>query len=156
MFKSGPFCILQAVDHLLSDKRDIAVVLSNLMIGNSIPYEEDQGTTSAENLHSSSTTKSGAGPMLWKVNLDAFLANPCLTDFPVFDENVSYHGRTLFLQGTKSQYIKREDEPRIRKMFPNAEFVWFKDCGHWIHVEKHTDFMKAVIQFLQIDKADGS
>lgn len=37
----------------------------------------------------------------------------------------------------------------IKVLFPNAEFVWFTEAGHWMHVERHTDFMKTIVPYLE-------
>ena len=36
-----------------------------------------------------------------------------IINFPSFDESKAFHGKTLFVQSTKSNYISPEDEPEI-------------------------------------------
>ena len=72
----------------------------------------------------------------------------------MFDESKSFHGKTLFIQSTKSNYISVEDEPEIKRIFPNAEFTWIK-CkkgSTLFHVEEHTKFMQAILGFLEDSK----
>ena len=74
-----------------------------------------------------------------------------IINFPSFDESKAFHGKTLFVQSTKSNYISPEDEPEIKRIFPNAEFSWItsKNGSTWFHIESHTEFMQAVITFLE-------
>jgi pimeloyl-ACP methyl ester carboxylesterase len=37
----------------------------------------------------------------------------------------------------------------LRTIFPNAEFVWFADTGHWMHVERHEEFMRTIVPYLE-------
>lgn len=146
----------QAIQHIVSDKRDIALMLSNL-INESSPQtslkkgkEENISMTPED---SSVSTKDLKPNRLWKCNLDAFL-NPGITDFPMFDESKAFHGKTLFVQPMKSNYLSEKDEQQIKRLFPNAEFEWIK-CqkgSNWFHIEKHTEFMQAIVGFLEGSK----
>lgn len=82
----------------------------------------------------------------WKVNLDALRRH--------YDElnrrivsSVPYPGPTLFLRGSRSDYIEQADEPDIRTLFPKAEIVTV-DSGHWIHAEQPDEFLRVVVDFL--------
>jgi len=131
----------KAIEHILKDKRDIAVLLSNL-----------KSTNGTQSIKPREVTTNGVKMdpnSLWRVNLDSILSNPCLTDFPDFDERVAYKGKTLFIQGRKSLQIKPSDEPSIKRLFPNAEFVWLEETGPWLHLEKHKEFLRQVLRFLE-------
>lgn len=148
----------QAIEHIVKDKRDVAVMLSNLVNGSPptnsskktksqhanglIQSEQDLRSTENENYE------------LWKCNLDAFLNNPGISNFPAFDESKAFHGKTLFVQSNKSNYISKQDELEIRRIFPNAEFCWIKtkNGSTWFHIEKHTEFMQAILGFLDNGK----
>jgi len=139
----------KAIGHILKDKRDIAVVLSNL-----IKTSSKDVKTAADGKITTNGVKNDPNS-LWKVNLDSILSNPCLTaHFPDFDERVFAHkGKTLFIQGKNNrQQMKPSDEPRIRRLFPNAEFVWLEETGQWLHLEKHTEFLHHVLKFLDDKK----
>lgn len=87
---------------------------------------------------------------LWKVNMSAYLSHPdMMTEIPEFDDSSVFEGDTLFINGDKSQFVKKDHEGAIRKLFPNVEFVWLKDCGHLIHVDKQKEFCETVIPFLE-------
>jgi len=138
----------QAIEHIIQDKRDVALILSNLI------NESQNSTKKSKNDQSIETTTNNQNPPLWKCNFDAFLNNPGIINFPSFDESKAFHGKTLFVQSTKSNYISPEDEPEIRRIFPNAEFSWIKskNGSTWFHIESHTEFMQAVITFLESAK----
>jgi len=130
----------KAIEHVLKDTRDRAVVLSNLVQHGQVKAREV--TTNGVKQDPNS---------LWRVNLDAILSNPCLTDFPDFASGPqpTFEGRTLFIQGQNSPNMKPSDEPRIRRLFPNAEFVWLEETGPWLHLEKTKEFLQHVLKFLE-------
>jgi len=137
----------KAIEHILKDTRDRAVVLSNLIQSN-----ESWSSTKPREV---TTNRVKPDPnSLWRVNLDAILSNPCLTerDFPDFGTGSgtpTFEGKTLFIQGKKQSNLKPSDEPRIRRLFPNAQFIWMEDTGSWLHLEKHKEFLQHVLKFLE-------
>ncbi len=65
------------------------------------------------------------------------------------EEGKIYEGKTLFIKGQKSRYIKLpEDEDLLHNHFPNAEIEVISDAGHWVHAENQEDFYSTVIRFL--------
>ncbi len=60
-----------------------------------------------------------------------------------------FNGPTLFLRGSKSDYIKDEDFDRIKTHFPNAELDTIADAGHWVHAENPSIFFDKSIHFLK-------
>lgn len=129
----------KAIEHILKETRDRAVVLSNLHSGQQAIKPREVTTNGVKQDPNS----------LWRVNLDAILSNPCLTDFPDFGPGSTFEGKTLFIQGQNSPNLKQSDEPRIRRLFPNAEFVWLEETGPWIHLEKPKEFLQHVLKFLE-------
>jgi len=142
----------QAIDHIVKDKRDIAVMLSNL-VNDSSPQNSTKSRSlqnvsdAAKNI---SASKEPSTDRIWKCNIDAMVNNTGILNFPAFDESKAFHGETLFIQPTKSSYISEGDEAEIRRIFPNAEFRWIKQksATTYFHVEKHTEFMQSVLGFL--------
>jgi len=43
----------------------------------------------------------------------------------------SFDKPTLFISGERSDYIRGEDLPLIRKLFPRSEFCDIAGAGHW-------------------------
>lgn len=56
---------------------------------------------------------------------------------------------TLFLRGSKSDYVLNEDFDLIHKHFPQAEIQTIADSGHWVHAENPQDFFQKTIAFLE-------
>ncbi len=52
----------------------------------------------------------------------------------------------IFIRGLKSNYVKNEDIPLIKEIYPDASIVDIPGAGHWLHAEKPEEFMKAVIR----------
>ncbi|KAJ3271383.1 Alpha/beta hydrolase domain-containing protein 11 [Terramyces sp. JEL0728] len=72
-----------------------------------------------------------------------------------FDRQGVYNGETLFIQGTRSDYIPDNHFNQIRQMFPKSEFAKI-DAGHWyalsnarVHASRPNEFMDAVVGFLK-------
>lgn len=59
-----------------------------------------------------------------------------------------YKGKTIFILGEKSNYLKEEDKPYILKHFPEAKFVTIANAGHWVHADNPEGFVTALLQFL--------
>ena len=62
--------------------------------------------------------------------------------------DVSFDGTTLFIAGSKSDYITEEDHELIREHFPKALIASVKDAGHWVHAEKPKELGEMVMEFL--------
>lgn len=54
---------------------------------------------------------------------------------------------TLFISGSKSNYIRTEDHADIREVFPRAEFAELP-AGHWLHAEDPDGFYENVMRFV--------
>lgn len=83
----------------------------------------------------------------WLLNLDVLERDmPHILGFP--DLSTAYEGKTLFLSGAMSEYVKRDDRPRIKALFPAAQFAKIPGAGHWLHAEKPREFEAAVRTWL--------
>jgi pimeloyl-ACP methyl ester carboxylesterase len=60
----------------------------------------------------------------------------------------TYAGPTLFVSGTRSDYVRPEHRPAIRALFPAARFVAVKDAGHWLHADNPAGFISVLQAFL--------
>ncbi|CAO1352826.1 unnamed protein product [Diamesa hyperborea] len=92
--------------------------------------------------------KTENGDFRWRINLESLENN--------FDEHIAkfpdctgkqFQGPTLFIGGSKSDYLKPEDKPKIDKLFPNSELVYL-NAGHWVHAEQPEEFLKLVLNFV--------
>jgi pimeloyl-ACP methyl ester carboxylesterase len=89
------------------------------------------------------------GGYAWRVNLEAIGASmDDLSGFPDV-EGLDYGGRTLFVSGEQSDYIKPDQEQPIRELFPWAEFEVIADAGHRVHADQPDKFLERVAAFLE-------
>ncbi len=64
------------------------------------------------------------------------------------DEAAIFNGDTLFLKGSKSNYIDTWDEVAIKQHFPKADVKEISNAGHWLHAENPDEFYQIVTNFL--------
>lgn len=63
-------------------------------------------------------------------------------------EAAIYTGPTLFIRGSRSDYIPDSDLQLIKNHFPNARLDTVPDAGHWVHAEQPEKVFKLVAEFL--------
>ena len=88
------------------------------------------------------------GQLAYRFNLESLTDNnpevgEALPPFTVFEKE------TLFLKGSKSDYITENEEPIIEAHFPNSKIVEIKNAGHWLHAENPKQFYDEVSIFLR-------
>ncbi len=89
------------------------------------------------------------GRLQWRINLAAIgAALPALVDFPNPAPECRYPGPTLFLGGAESPYLRPEHEPRIFRLFPEADVEHLPGAGHWVHAERPDEFLAVARRFL--------
>ena len=86
------------------------------------------------------------GKLDWRMNL------PVLShDIDKIIEEVYFRTidtNTLFIRGTKSDYILPSDFDEINFKFPNSNIVSIEDAGHWVHAEAPQVFYDTIFSFL--------
>ena len=83
----------------------------------------------------------------WRLNLDVLAGEmDAILGFPEIDGQ--FHGPTLFLTGSESDYVTRDSRDRIKALFPKARFASLTGAGHWLHADKPREFEEAVRLFL--------
>ena len=81
--------------------------------------------------------------------LDTIAGNmPNIMDFPEPDEPHTYEGRSLFVTGSRSNYVRREHRETILRLFPPALFATIESAGHWVQAEAPEAFARVVGGFL--------
>lgn len=89
-----------------------------------------------------------AGKLFWKINLRGIAEN-----YPQLGEALPAAGvfekPALFLRGGKSNFITADDEPLIRRLFPQAEMQTIEGAAHWVHADRPEEFAGRVVDFLQ-------
>jgi esterase len=95
-------------------------------------------------------------PPEWRIGLDEIAAS--MADIEGWDgpADAQYAGRTLFVAGETSNYIRRDDRPAIRMLFPGARFVTVKHAGHWVHADNPAGFLAVAEAFLSAPAGPGS
>ena len=89
------------------------------------------------------------GQWQWQINLQALWENlPEIRGNSLPDKSCQ-GPQVLFLSGTLSNYIQREDRSTIKQYFPQARFVKLKDAGHWLHIDQPEAVSHSVKLFLQ-------
>lgn len=59
-----------------------------------------------------------------------------------------FSGPTLFLKGSKSEYVVESDMETIKSHFPMATIDTVPNAGHWLHAENPTAFLQKSLDFL--------
>ena len=55
---------------------------------------------------------------------------------------------TLFVSGSKSDYVTSEYRPRIQSKFPNSTLEVIEGAGHWVHAEKMKELSLVIENYL--------
>ncbi len=87
------------------------------------------------------------GAFFWQMNLSGINANYDWLNEAISSQQ-SCDKPTLFVRGERSDYIREEDLPLIRKLFPRVEFCEIPAAGHWVHVDAPEAFLRKVREFL--------
>jgi len=125
----------KAIENIIVEKTERASFLSNLILSSA--------KSSMGNDHR------GPSP-LWRLNMSAYLSHPDMMSYQVERySKTPFEGSTLFISGEKSHFISRDHQTAIRKVFPNAQFEWLKDCGHRLHLDHEKEFCEKVISFMK-------
>lgn len=84
----------------------------------------------------------------WRIGLDEIAES--IRDLEGWEDLAgTYPGPTLFVSGARSDYVRAEDRPAIRALFPAARFVALKNAGHWLHADDPAGFIAVLEAFLQ-------
>ena len=89
---------------------------------------------------------------LWKLNARSLLdnLNKIVGGLPLLSED--YQQITgfpvIFLKGENSDYILKEDNDKILRLFPGAEIKKIKDAGHWLHTDNPDSVTDSFINLL--------
>lgn len=59
-----------------------------------------------------------------------------------------YPGRTLWIAGQNSRYVRDEHTPAMERWFPRTRKVTIKGAGHWVHSEQPAVFTEVLRRFL--------
>lgn len=86
------------------------------------------------------------GTFSWKINLDVIDHN--IENLVIeISSTIPFQGKTLFIAGDKSDYIRPVDEEYIKEIFPNAEIKYLPNVGHWVHAQAPDLLYQTVMDF---------
>ncbi len=92
-------------------------------------------------------TREEDGTFTWKMNLPVLWKY-----FPDILAGVRgdqpFDKPTLFVRGSRSDYVKDSDWPQVKTLFPKAELVTIEGAGHWVHADKPKELLEALKGFL--------
>lgn len=91
-------------------------------------------------------TRTAEGAYAWKMNLPVLRREYDRILAPVSGE--PFDKPTLFIRGSRSDYIKDADFAFIRSLFPQAELVTIADAGHWVHADQPEELLAVLKKFL--------
>lgn len=90
----------------------------------------------------------GEGPPRWRVALDWIAEGmDAIEDFAP-PAGARYPGHTLFIRGSRSDYVLPEYLPAIAGYFPAATHA-VVEAGHWVHADNPAAFLAALEPFLE-------
>jgi len=130
---------LQAVDlSSITTRNEAEDELSRLIEGN------DTLQFLLKNLYREKTTD-GRTQFAWRFNLDVIadeiqevgIPQPWRCEVP-----------TLFIRGSRSDYIRDSDIKEIEKLYPDAGFLTL-ETGHWVHAEDPKGVIRALQAFME-------
>ena len=88
----------------------------------------------------------------WNFNFDVlqncFRQNLILVPPDALTYGSAYYKKSLFIGSPISDYIPRDSHDKIKKYFPQAEFVYIHGAGHWVQADKPKEFISVVLKFL--------
>lgn len=91
-------------------------------------------------------TREDDGRYTWKMNLPVLWEHYRDILAPV--TGVPFEKPALFIRGSRSDYIKDEDFPFIKSLFPQAEIRTVEGAGHWVHADQPTELLELLKNFL--------
>lgn len=96
-------------------------------------------------------TRQKSGGYSWKMNLPVIVASYEAILSTVESNGEAYPHPSLFVRGSKSDYIADSDLESIHHLFPAARLETVPDAGHWVHAEQPDELYRLVTSFLKAD-----
>jgi pimeloyl-ACP methyl ester carboxylesterase len=81
----------------------------------------------------------------WVINLPVIIESlPHISGMP-FEEGSEYEGESVFIKGTRSDFITESDINCIQKYFKNAE-IQNVEAGHNVHIDNKDDLISLLVR----------
>ena len=88
------------------------------------------------------------GKLAWRLNLEAISLSMDLL-FDGISSDSQYSGPTLFIRGSKSDYVADADIPLIKSLFPEADIKTISGASHWVHADAPEELCYLLSGFLE-------
>ncbi|GIG39501.1 alpha/beta hydrolase [Cellulomonas phragmiteti] len=93
--------------------------------------------------------RADGGGFRWQANLDLLRRDlPVIGGFPDV-EGATFDHPVLWVAGSRSDYVRPEHDPQMRRLFPRTTLVTLKGAGHWVHSEQPEAFASVLRTFLR-------
>ena len=83
----------------------------------------------------------------WRIDLDAIINNYIELTKPIAPTH-AFAKPVCFIRGGRSDYLRDEDLPLIKNLFPQAKLITIAHAGHWVHIDAAEEFLKTVTELL--------
>jgi esterase len=87
------------------------------------------------------------GHLVWLPNLKGLKDSISFLSANPLKEGEQYDGKTLFIRGGKSGYVRSEHVEEINHFFPQSEIKTLPKAGHDVHVEDREGFLTLFQEF---------
>lgn len=92
-------------------------------------------------------TREENGTFAWKMNLPVLWKH--FSDILAgVKGDQAFNKPTLFVRGSRSNYIQDNAWEGIKILFPQAELITIEDAGHWVHADKPQELLVVLKHFL--------
>lgn len=95
-------------------------------------------------------TRNTDGTYAWKFNLKA-LFDHYEQVLEAIQSDCPFQGKTAFIRGARSGYIKNDDWEGITHLFPDATLFTIPDAGHWVHADQPQLLLDVIMRWLRAD-----
>ncbi len=92
-------------------------------------------------------TRKDNGSFTWKMNLPVLWKH--YQDILAAVTGEPFEKPTLFVRGSRSNYVQDSEWEKAKHLFPNAELVTIEGTGHWVHAEKPKELLEVLREFLK-------
>jgi esterase len=94
--------------------------------------------------------RNDSGRFRWKMNLPVIQSHYSEV-MNGLSPTLRFEKPALFITGGKSNYVKEQDIPLIKQMFPQSVVLTIKQAGHWVHADAPVEIYEAVVRFLNYE-----
>jgi len=95
-------------------------------------------------------TREADGTFTWKMNLPVLWEH--FQDILAAVAGTPFEKPTLFVRGSRSNYVKDSEWDKTKLLFPNAQLVTIEGAGHWVHADKPKELLEVLRGFLKTEK----